>query len=48
MNITDIDNKIIKRAGQNQLYTEYAKQQRTVEVLILNLSKNDQIQITLK
>lgn len=38
MNITDIDDKIIKRARQNHLYTEYAKQHRTVEVLIQDVN----------
>ncbi|CAG9090789.1 unnamed protein product [Plutella xylostella] len=30
MNITDIDDKIIKRARQNHLYEKYAKEQRTL------------------
>ncbi len=33
MNITDIDDKIIKRARQNHLYENYARQERDVEAL---------------
>lgn len=34
MNITDIDDKIIKRARQNHLYEKYAKEERDLNALI--------------
>ncbi len=34
MNITDIDDKIIKRARQNHLYESYVKQQRSTSSLL--------------
>ncbi|XP_049865234.1 cysteine--tRNA ligase, cytoplasmic [Pectinophora gossypiella] len=34
MNITDIDDKIIKRARQNHLYEKYTKDQKTLNVII--------------
>lgn len=34
MNITDIDDKIIKRARQNYLYEKYAKEERDLNTII--------------
>lgn len=34
MNITDIDDKIIKRARQNHLYEKYTKENKTLNVII--------------
>lgn len=34
MNITDIDDKIIKRARQNHLYEKYTKEQRSLNEVI--------------
>jgi len=38
MNITDIDDKIIRRARSNHLYTQYLKQDRSRQELISDLS----------
>ena len=34
MNITDIDDKIIKRARQNYLFEKYVAEERTLEVVL--------------
>lgn len=39
MNITDIDDKIIKRARQNHLYENYAQQEREAEVLLSDVKE---------
>lgn len=33
MNITDIDDKIIKRARQNYLYEKYVKEQKSLDII---------------
>nr|CAG4641519.1 EOG090X02DZ [Eurycercus lamellatus] len=40
MNITDIDDKIIKRARQNYLYENYAGQQRDLEVFLSDVNES--------
>lgn len=37
MNITDIDDKIIKRARQNYLYEKYVKQDRNLDDMLNNM-----------
>ena len=39
MNITDIDDKIIKRARQNHLYEEYKQQNRDAEILLSEVNE---------
>jgi cysteinyl-tRNA synthetase len=45
MNITDIDDKIIKRARQNHLYDEYLKKNHNLEKILDDSNKVMQVMI---
>lgn len=50
MNITDIDDKIIRRARQNHLYDKYIQEERSLEVLLSDAkeSMNKFLSVVLK